>query len=139
MVVVYRLTKIGPFIGLATNGTAKDVEDTFLKEVWKLHGHPSEIVGDMDAKLSAEFWESLCKALGIEQRMLPAYHAKMDRQTKRTNQVLEGSLRNLVNYNQNDWFQMLPLAEYASNNAKTSAHKLTPFSPTTGSIHRRNG
>jgi len=51
MVVVDRFTKIAYFIGLATNATAKDVADTFLKQVWKLDGRPSEIVSDMDAKI----------------------------------------------------------------------------------------
>jgi len=127
MVVVDHFTKMAHFIGLATYATAKDVADTFLKEVWKLHGLPSEIVSDMDTKFSGEFWESLCKALGIKQRMSTAYHPQRDRQTERTNQVLEGYLRNFVNYDQDDWYEMLPLAEYTYNNSKTSAHKLTPF------------
>ena len=41
--------------------------------------------------------------------------------------MLEGYLGNFVNYDQNDWHQLLPLAEYAYNNSKASAHKLTPF------------
>jgi len=131
MVVVDRFTKMAHFIGLETNTTAKDVVDTFLKEVWKLHGLPSEIVADMDPKFGGEFWESLFKALGIKRRMSTAYQPPTDGQTERTNQVLEGYLRNLVNYDQNDWYQMLPLVEYAYNNErvkkKASAHKLTPF------------
>jgi len=111
MVVVDHFTKMAHFIGLGTNATAKDVADTFLKEVWKLHGLPSEIVSDMDAKFSGESWESLCKALGIRRRMSTAYHTETDGQTESTNQVLEGYLRNFVNYDQNDWYQMLPLAE----------------------------
>jgi len=93
----------------------------------------------MDAKFSREFWESLCKALGIKRRMSTAYHRQTDRQTEITNQVLEGYLRNFVNYDQNDWYQMLPLAEYTYNNSKASAPKLTPFSPTTDSIHKPSG
>jgi len=139
MVVVDRFTKRAHFIGLATNATAKDVADTFLKEVWKLHRLPSEIVSDMDGKFSGEFWKSLCQAFGIKGRMSTAYHPQTDGQTERTNQVLEGYLRNFVNYYQNKWYQMLPLAEYAYNNSKASAHKLTPFSPTTGSIHKPCG
>jgi len=139
MVVVDRFTKMAHFISLATNATAKDVGDTFLKEVWKLDGLPSESVSDMDAKLWGEFWESLCKALGNKRRMATAYHPETDGQTERTTQVLEGYLRNFVNYDQDGWYQMLPLAEYAYNNPKGSAHKLTPFSPTTGSIHKPSG
>ena len=39
----------------------------------------------------------------------------------------EGYLRNFLNYDQNDWYQVLPLAEYAYNNSKASAYKLTLF------------
>ena len=59
--------------------------------------------------------------------MLTANHPQMDGQTERTNQMLEGYLRNFINYDQNDWYQLLPLAEYAYNNSKASADKLTLF------------
>ena len=78
MVVVDRFTKMAHFIGLETNGTARDVADTFLKEVWTIHGLPSEIISDMDAKFSSEFWESLCKSLGIKSKMSTAYHPQTD-------------------------------------------------------------
>ena len=66
MVVVDLFTKMAHFIRLAREATAKDVADTFLREVWRLHGLPSEIISDMDAKFSGEFCESLCKSLGIK-------------------------------------------------------------------------
>ena len=59
--------------------------------------------------------------------MSTAYHPQTDGQTERTNQVLEGYLRTFVNYDQNDWYQLLPLAEHAYNNSATNAHKMTPF------------
>ena len=55
MVVVDRFTKMAHFIGLHENATAKDVADSFLREVWKLHGLPTEIISDMDANFSSEF------------------------------------------------------------------------------------
>ena len=127
MVEVDRFTKMAHFLGQATNPTANNVANTFLKKVWKLHRLHSKIVSDMDARFSGEFWKSLCKALGIKRRMSTAYHPQRDGQTARINQVLEEYLRNFVNYNQNNWYQFLPLAEYAYNNSKASAHKLTPF------------
>jgi len=59
--VVDRFTKMAHFIGLATNATAKEVADTVLNEVWKLHGLPFEIVSERNAKFSGQFWESLAK------------------------------------------------------------------------------
>jgi len=127
MVVVDRFTKMAHFVGLKENATAKDVAIGFLREVWKLHGLPSEIVSDMDAKFAGEFWESLCLLLGIKRKMSTAYHPQTDGQTERTNQVLEGYLRSFVNYDQDDWYQLLPLAEHAYNNSATSAHGMSPF------------
>jgi len=49
------LQKVPRCIGLGTNATAKDIADTFFKEVSKLHGLPSEIVLDMDANFGANF------------------------------------------------------------------------------------
>ena len=127
MVVVDRFTKMAHFIGLHENATAKDVADTFLWEVWKLHGLPTQNISDMDGKFSGEFWESLCKILGVKRRMSMAYHPETDAQTERTYQVEEGNLPTFVNYDQNDWYQLLPLAEHAYNNLATNAHKRTPF------------
>jgi len=81
----------------------------------------------MDAKFSGEFWESLCKSLGIKRKISTADHPQTDKQTERTNQTLEVYLRNFVNYDQNDWYQLLPLAEHAYNNSITNAHGMSPF------------
>ena len=91
------------FISLEKDATAKEVADTFHQEVWRLHALPSEIILDMEAKFSGEFWESLCKSLEIKRQMPTAYYPQTDGQTERTKQVLEGYLRNYVNYDQNDW------------------------------------
>ena len=124
MVVVDRFTKMAHFIGLETNATARDFADHLLKEGWKFHGLPSEIISNIDAEFSGEFWESLCKSLVSKKKMSKAYHPQTDRQTERTNQVLEAYLRKFANDDQYDWYQLLPLAEYAYNNSKASAHKL---------------
>jgi len=56
IVVVDLFTKMAYFIGLDESATTTtDIADTLLREVWKLHGLPSEIITDMDAKLSGEF------------------------------------------------------------------------------------
>ena len=59
--------------------------------------------------------------------MSTAYHPRTDGQTERTNQVLEGYPRNFVDYDKNDWYQLLPLAEHAYNNSVTNAPGMSPF------------
>jgi len=65
--------------------------------------------------------------LGVKWGVSMAYHPPTDGKTERTNQVLEGYLRTLVNYDQDDWYQLLLLAEQAYNNSATNGHKMTPF------------
>ena len=92
MVGVDRFTKMAHFIGLQANATAKDVAEAFLKEVWKLHGLPSDIFLDMDAKFAGGFWESWFKKLGIKRKMSTADHPQTARETERVKQVLGGYL-----------------------------------------------
>jgi len=127
MVVVDRFTKMAHVIALQENATAKEVAEAFLKAVWKLHGLPSEIISDMDAKFAGELWEALCKRLGIKRKMSTAYHPQTNGQTERVYQVLGGYLRIFVNYDQDDSYHLWRLAEYAYNNSVTTAHDMTSF------------
>ena len=67
MVVVDRFTKMGNFIPLIGESSAKDYADAFLKNVWKLHGLPDEIISDRDTKWTSKFWKSLCEIMGIKE------------------------------------------------------------------------
>ena len=127
IVVVARFTKMAHFIGLQENATAKEVAEAFLQQVWKLHGLSSEISLDRDAKFAGELSQLLCKKLGIKRKMSTAYHPQTDGQKERVNQVSGGYLQIFVNYDQDDWYHLLPLAEYAYNQSVTSAHDMTPF------------
>ena len=60
-------------------------------------------------------------------RKSTAFHAQTDGQTERVNQTLEHYLRQFCNYEQNDWAEMLPLAEYSYNNSVTTATQMSPF------------
>jgi len=108
-------------IGLHENATAKDIADTFLRDVWKLHGLPTKIISDMDAKFSGPFCESLCNMIGVKPCMSTAYNPQTDGQTERTTLVLEGYLQTFVHYHQNDCYELLPFAEHGYNNTATNA------------------
>jgi len=59
--------------------------------------------------------------------MSTAFHLQMDGQTERINQVIEAYLQSYCNYEWNNWAEMLWMAEYADNNSKHSATKISPF------------
>jgi hypothetical protein len=55
------------------------------------------------------------------------YHPQADGQTERVNQELEQYLRLFVNERQNDWVDLLPMAEFQYNNHVHSSMQQTPF------------
>jgi hypothetical protein len=57
-----------------------------------------------------------------------AYHPQGDGQTEHVNQELEQYLRLFVNERQDDWDELLPLAEFQYNNHVHSATQQTPCS-----------
>ena len=55
------------------------------------------------------------------------YHPKGDGQTERTNQTLEQYLRIFCNYQHDNWYMLLPLAEFAYNNSPHATTGISPF------------
>ena len=65
--------------------------------------------------------------LGVGRKLSTAFHPETDGQTERVNQTLEQYLRAFCNYDQNDWYELLPLAEYTYNNSMTEATGMSLF------------
>ena len=65
--------------------------------------------------------------LDIKQKLSTAFHPKTDEQTERVNQSLEQYLRMFSNYEQNNWSELLPIAEFLYNNSITTATSLFSF------------
>ena len=55
------------------------------------------------------------------------YHPEGDGQTEQTNQTLEQYLHAYCNYQQDNWSDLLPLAEFAYNNAPSATTGISPF------------
>ena len=55
------------------------------------------------------------------------YHPEGDGQTKCLNQMLEQYLHIFCNYQQDNWSELLPLAEFTYNNSPSATIGITPF------------
>src|SRR6201996_6693543 len=120
-------TKASLFIPCQEEITAEGVAHLFLTRVFRHYGLPSKIISDRDPRFTSGFMKELCRVLGIQQNVSTAYHPRTDGQSERTNQWLETYLRFFVNYQQDDWAQYLPIAEFAHNNWKNSTTGESPF------------
>jgi len=76
--------------------------------------------------------KELYRLLGIEAATSTAYHPQTNRQTERVNQELEQYLRIFVRERQDNWYTLLPLAEFSYNNHIQSSMQQTPFLLNTG-------
>jgi hypothetical protein len=127
MNVVDSVGKQAHFIPMNITIMALGAARLFLQNVWKLHGLPRSIVSDRGPQFVAEFTRELYRLLGITLSATTAYHPQADGQTEHVNQELEQYLRIFVNERQDDWDELLPMAEFQYNNHIHSSTQQTPF------------
>ena len=75
----------------------------------------------------SNFFQSLGTALDMQLHFTSGYHSEDDGQTERTNQTLKQYLCVYCNYQQDNWSKLLPLAEFAYNNALSATTGVSPF------------
>src|SRR5258705_3073969 len=63
----------------------------------------------------------------MELHFTSGYHPEGDGQMEHLNQVLEQYLQAYMNYQQDNWSSLLPLAEFAYNNAMNETTGVSPF------------
>ena len=127
LVVTDRLSKYAYMIPYREASTAEDLSQVLLRTVIANHGMPDEIISDRDKLFTSKFWTTMTALLGSERKLSTAFHPQTDGQTERINQTMEAYLRCYVNYKQNNWVDLLPLAQFAYNSAESEGTGVTPF------------
>jgi len=131
-VVVCRLTKMAHFIPCLATDTAEDLAKIFVQNIFRLHGTPSDMVSDRGTTFTSKFFQEFVRLLETDSNLSTAFHPQTDGQTERINQILDQYLRQYCNYLQDNWANLMPLAEFAYNNSVSSTTSKTPFYATYG-------
>jgi len=127
LVIVDRLSKQSLFIPTHDTITSPQLAQLFILHVFSKHGVPSHVTSDRGTEFVSHFFHSLRTALDMKLHFTSGYHPEGDGQTERTNQTLEQYLRVYCNYQQDNWSELLPLAEFAYNNTPSATTGITPF------------
>ena len=127
LVMVDKMTKMVHFAPTTTTCTAQMTAKLFVHYVVRTHGVPAKIITDRGPQFAGQFSEAVWKAIGTRQALSTAYHPQTDGQTERVNRVLEDMLRHYVSSSQDDWDELLDMAEFAVNNAHQETIGTSPF------------
>src|ERR1700676_1452144 len=126
-VVICRLTSMVHLIRINTTTKASELASLYIKEIVRLHGLPESIVSDRDPKFTSRFWSETHRILGTKLVMSTAFPPQMDGASERANRSIGQILRTMVEPNQTDWVEKLPLVEFAINSNISSSSGFAPF------------
>src|SRR5882724_1210339 len=127
LVIVDHLSKQSLFIPTHDTIMSPQLAQLFVLHVFSKHGVPSHVTSNHSMEFISHFFQSLGTALDMKLHFTSRYHPEGDGQTKQTNQTLEQYLRDYCNYQQDNWSELLPLAEFAYNNTLSATTSITPF------------
>ena len=133
MVVVDRLSKKRRFVALDSM-EVEAVVQAFIEWIWREEGYPDTIISDRGTQFVSHFWQRLCQRIGTTPKLSTAFYPETDGQTEAANMALKQYLRAYVNYQQDNWVQLLPVAEFEANSSINSSTGVPPFLATKG-IH----
>jgi hypothetical protein len=136
LVMVDRFTKYSRYIPARKDWDAEFLGDVLFDEIFSKLGMPLSLVSDRGSLFTSKYWSDFCYHLRVKVRLSTAYHPQTDGQTERQNQTLEQYLRCYVDYQQDNWAQLLSVAEYAYNNSCHSVIKMSPFEAIYGEAPR---
>jgi len=89
LVVCDRLSKMTYFVATTEGTTAEGLARLFRDNVWRLHGLSESMMSDRGPQFAAELTKELNRMLGIQTKLLTAFHSQTNRQTEHMNQELE--------------------------------------------------
>ena len=127
MVIVDRLTKYAIMLPFKEKYNAEQLVFLLLDRLIRDYSIPKSITSDRDKLFTLNYWKTLLGMIGTKLQISTIYHPQTDRQIERANQTLEIYLRHYVNKKQNNWVQLLPMAQLAYNDKLSQTTGLTPF------------
>ncbi len=127
LIITDRLIKYEYFLSYKKATFTEDLTYMFLRMIVANHELSDEIILNRDKFFTSKFWKFLMNQLEIHHKLSTAYHLQTDKQTKRMNQTLKQYLRCYINYRQNDWMQLLLVAQLTFNSTTTEVISISSF------------
>ena len=85
------------------------------------------IVSNRSLLFILKFRLLLCYFFGIKRQLCTAFYLQTDNQIKWHNSIIKAYLQVFINFEQNNWARLIPIAEFAYNNAQNTSTSYMPF------------
>src|SRR3984957_6879654 len=125
--VICRLTSMVHLIPINTTTTASELASLYVKEIIRLHELPHSIVSNRDSKFTSKFWKETHRLLGTKLLMSTVFHPQTDGATEGANCLVGQILQSVIQPNQSDWVDKIPIVEFAINSNISSFTGFAPF------------
>ena len=126
-VMVDKFSKYVLLEGVSETITSEEAAAIFIKRVISAFGVPVKIISDRGSLFTAAVWKETMNILGTSIALAATHHPQSDGQTERTIQTLVRLFRCFSEQHQERWEQLLPLLQFALNDAHCEATGSTPF------------
>jgi hypothetical protein len=126
-IVDHGCSKVAIFLPCCKTIDTAGVAGLYAKRVFPFFSIPRRVISDRDLRFTARFTKEFCGILKIDQNLSTAYHPQTNGQSEWANQRIEQYLRIYGNAEQNDWVDLLPMAQYTHNAWRNKSTQATPF------------
>ncbi|KAL1940906.1 hypothetical protein VTO73DRAFT_7542 [Trametes versicolor] len=136
LVVICRLTNLIHLVPCNVTDSASAIAAYYVRDIVRLHGLPDTIVSDRDSKFTSAFWKEVHRQLGTKLLMSTSFHPQTDGASERAIRNVTQVLRAVVDSDQKDWVDRVPMVEFAINSSVNASTGYAPFDLTYGHMPR---
>ena len=128
LVIVNWLMKMVYYEPVKVTTNALDFTEVIINVVVRHYNLPNSIVTDRRLLFTSKFLLLIYYFWDIKWKLSnTGFYHQTDKKIQRQNSRIEAYLQVFVNFKQNDWVWLLPMAKFAYNNAKNTSTCYTHF------------
>jgi len=125
--IVDQLTQTAMYLPCWKDNDCPELRTIFFEQDMCKRGVPDNIVTDRGTQFQSQSCTRVCSDLSTGLRLSTAFHPQRNAQTECPSWPMEQYLRAFYNYEQDNWVQLLPLAEFTYNDMLHGSMWMTPF------------
>jgi Integrase zinc binding domain/Chromo (CHRromatin Organisation MOdifier) domain len=126
LVVVDTFSKQTVLIPTRKTADTEEIFHWLWERIFSIFGIPRTMLSDRDRIFKTKKWADLMKDIGATQILSTAHHQQTDGQTERKIQELQAFYRHYMDFTQENWISISPLAQYMANDARSATTGETP-------------